>query len=180
MQVGYHIRAMVCGWRSRVPTWRRIDHLTDIYTWMTRAYSSLLPIFVYLGSSTRRLGVEDGFFDRKMKQKTRAADPADAQSGITRVVFRGYNEMAHNINTFAHAGRKMGLFNVASMTLDRIYTLPNIEIVDAFEKFSEHAKIHLGRHERERLGRSAPQPLFPRSVAAVRLRCFTGRAVCSG
>ena len=54
--------------------------------------------------------------------------------------FLGYHETAWTINRFAHIARKHGLVDVCLASLTKIYTLPNIEIQDAFFKLREQAK----------------------------------------
>jgi transformation/transcription domain-associated protein len=56
--------------------------------------------------------------------------------------YRGYHETAWIINRFAHVARKHRLPDVCISSLGRIYTLPNIEIQEAFYKLREQAKCH--------------------------------------
>ncbi|TEB09323.1 hypothetical protein FA13DRAFT_1806650 [Coprinellus micaceus] len=56
--------------------------------------------------------------------------------------YRGYHETAWIINRFAHVARKHGLLDVCHTFLTKIYTLPNIEISEAFLKLREQAKCH--------------------------------------
>ena len=56
--------------------------------------------------------------------------------------YRGYHESAWIINRFAHVARKHHLPEVCIGQLNRIYTLPNIEIQEAFLKLREQAKCH--------------------------------------
>ncbi|KAL8682682.1 MAG: hypothetical protein Q9186_001278 [Xanthomendoza sp. 1 TL-2023] len=56
--------------------------------------------------------------------------------------YRGYHETAWIINRFAHVARKHQLPDVCISQLSRIYTLPNIEIQEAFLKLREQAKCH--------------------------------------
>ncbi|KAF9453072.1 FAT-domain-containing protein [Macrolepiota fuliginosa MF-IS2] len=56
--------------------------------------------------------------------------------------FRGYHETAWIINRFAHVARKHDLLDVCFTSLTKIYTLPNIEISEAFLKLREQARCH--------------------------------------
>ena len=60
--------------------------------------------------------------------------------------FLGYHETAWTINRFAHIARKHGLVDVCLASLTKIYTLPNIEIQDAFFKLREQAKWYTTGH----------------------------------
>lgn len=59
------------------------------------------------------------------------------------LAYRGYHEIAWIINRFAHVARKYNLIDVCVNALTKIYTLPNIEIHDAFLKLREQAKCYL-------------------------------------
>ncbi|KAF8592382.1 hypothetical protein K439DRAFT_1323691 [Ramaria rubella] len=56
--------------------------------------------------------------------------------------FRGYHETAWLVNRFAHVARKHHLLEVCHQSLNKIYTLPNIEIAEAFLKLREQARCH--------------------------------------
>ncbi|XP_006460304.1 hypothetical protein AGABI2DRAFT_184795 [Agaricus bisporus var. bisporus H97] len=56
--------------------------------------------------------------------------------------YRGYHETAWIINRFAHVARKHDLLDVCFTSLTKIYTLPNIEISEAFLKLREQARCH--------------------------------------
>ncbi|KAJ2262807.1 transcription-associated protein 1 [Coemansia sp. RSA 376] len=70
---------------------------------------------------------------------------AAANSVLTSYAYRGYHEMAWIINRFAHIARLHGLVDVCINSLTRIYTLPNIEIQEAFLKLREQAKCYYHR-----------------------------------
>lgn len=57
--------------------------------------------------------------------------------------YRGYHELAWLINKFSRVCRKNGLPDVCLSFLNRIYTLPNIEIQDAFSKLREQTLCYL-------------------------------------
>ncbi|KAJ2796717.1 transcription-associated protein 1, partial [Coemansia guatemalensis] len=65
----------------------------------------------------------------------------------TSYAYRGYHEMAWIINRFAHVARLHGLVDVCISSLTRIYTLPNIEIQEAFLKLREQAKCYYHRSQ---------------------------------
>ncbi|OMJ16016.1 Transcription-associated protein 1 [Smittium culicis] len=66
-------------------------------------------------------------------------------SAVTSYAYRGYHEMAWIINQFAKISRKHGLLEVSIQQLNKIYTLPNIEIQEAFLKLCGQAKCYLQR-----------------------------------
>ncbi|KAH9385646.1 transformation/transcription domain-associated protein [Nematocida major] len=57
--------------------------------------------------------------------------------------YRGYHETAHILNLFSKTLRKHQVLPAALTNLESIYTLPNIEISDAYMKLEEHAKCYL-------------------------------------
>ena len=57
--------------------------------------------------------------------------------------YRGFHETAWIINRFAHVARKHQLTEACINALSKIYTLPNIEIQEAFFKLREQAKCHM-------------------------------------
>ncbi|KAI5180663.1 transformation/transcription domain-associated protein [Nematocida sp. AWRm80] len=61
--------------------------------------------------------------------------------------YRGYHETAHILNFFSKALRKHQAHPAALTNLESIYTLPNIEISDAYLKLEEHAKCYLEMEE---------------------------------
>ncbi|OAG32679.1 transformation/transcription domain-associated protein [Nematocida sp. ERTm5] len=61
--------------------------------------------------------------------------------------YRGYHETAHILNLFSKTLRKHQILPAALSNLDSIYTLPNIEISDAYMKLEEHAKCYLQMKE---------------------------------
>ncbi|EJD48939.1 hypothetical protein AURDEDRAFT_150681 [Auricularia subglabra TFB-10046 SS5] len=56
--------------------------------------------------------------------------------------YRGYHETAWTINRYAHVARKHYLLEVCHSALNKIYTLPNIEIAEAFRKLREQARCY--------------------------------------
>jgi len=54
----------------------------------------------------------------------------------------GHHEMAWSINKLARVSRKHDLSSMCLTLLNQIYKLPNIEIVDAFVKLKEQARVY--------------------------------------
>ncbi|KAJ2896719.1 transcription-associated protein 1 [Coemansia aciculifera] len=90
---------------------------------------------------------EGGDAARADSEAPKAGTPSGAanNSMLTSYAYRGYHEMAWIINRFAHIARKHGLVDVCINSLTRIYTLPNIEIQEAFLKLREQAKCYYHR-----------------------------------
>lgn len=109
------------AWRDRLPNlWDDVNIWSDLVAWrqhifqaINRAYLPLLPT-------------------------------KDGQGGASTNshAYRGYHETAWIINRFAHVARKHHLTDVCFSSLTKIYTLPNIEIQEAFLKLREQAKSH--------------------------------------
>lgn len=116
------IKRVFQAWRDRLPnTWDGIDLWNDLVTWrqhlfqvVNNAYLPLIPTLQQSNSST----------------------------SINTYAYRGYHELAWIINRFAHVARKHNMPDVCINQLARIYTLPNIEIQEAFLKLREQAKCH--------------------------------------
>lgn len=71
-----------------------------------------------------------------------ALQQSSSNSNVNTHAYRGYHEIAWVINRFAHVARKHNMPDVCISQLARIYTLPNIEIQEAFLKLREQAKCH--------------------------------------
>ncbi|KAI5172554.1 transformation/transcription domain-associated protein [Nematocida sp. LUAm3] len=61
--------------------------------------------------------------------------------------YRGYHETANALNRFSKALRRHGAYSAALTNLENIYTLPNIEISDAYMKLEEHTKCYIKMKE---------------------------------
>lgn len=120
-QKSQEMKSTLQAWRDRLPNlWDDVNIWSDLVSWrqhifqaINRAYLPLLPS-------------KDG-------------QPAAAANSHA---YRGYHETAWIINRFAHVARKQHLTDVCISSLNRIYTLPNIEIQEAFLKLREQAKCH--------------------------------------
>lgn len=107
-------------WRERLPNpWDDINVWSDLVSWRQHVFSVVNKAYLPLIPMTH-------------------GAPANANSQA----YRGYHETAWIINRFAHVARKHHLFEVCHTALTKIYTLPNIEISEAFLKLREQAKCH--------------------------------------
>ncbi|KAH8199804.1 hypothetical protein TruAng_006027 [Truncatella angustata] len=113
------LKLLLGSWRDRLPNvWDDIIDWQDLVTWRQH-------IFGLINSTYLNLLPTQG-------QNANGASFA----------YRGYHETAWIINRFAHVARKHNLPDVCIAQLSRIYTLPNIEIQEAFLKLREQAKCH--------------------------------------
>jgi transformation/transcription domain-associated protein len=116
------LKLLLGSWRDRLPnTWDDIIAWQDLVTWrqhifglINSHYLSLIP----------------------------RAEGGNQNTSGSSFAYRGYHETAWIINRFAHVARKHNLPDVCVTQLSRIYTLPNIEIQEAFLKLREQAKCH--------------------------------------
>lgn len=113
------LKLLLGTWRDRLPNvWDDINAWQDLVTWRQHIFQLINRTYLSL------LG----------PQQNNAAGNSFA--------YRGYHETAWIINRFAHVARKHQLPDVCVAQLGRIYTLPNIEIQEAFLKLREQAKCH--------------------------------------
>ncbi|KAK4670085.1 transcription-associated protein 1 [Podospora pseudopauciseta] len=113
------LKLLLTTWRDRLPnTWDDIVAWHDLVTWRQHIFGLINNTYLQLV-------------------------PAQGQNaGGASYAYRGYHETAWIINRFAHVARKHALPDVCVTQLTRIYTLPNIEIQEAFLKLREQAKCH--------------------------------------
>jgi transformation/transcription domain-associated protein len=109
-------------WRDRLPnTWDDMNLWSDLVAWRQHVFTSInkayLPLIPQIAPMT-------------------GSNPSSS------FAYRGYHETAWIINRFAHVARKHRLPEVCISSLGKIYTLPNIEIQEAFFKLREQAKCH--------------------------------------
>ncbi|EHL01430.1 putative Transcription-associated protein 1 [Glarea lozoyensis 74030] len=113
------LKLLLGTWRDRLPNvWDDITAWQDLVTWRQHIFGLI---------NTTYLGL--------LPQQAQNANGAS-------FAYRGYHETAWIINRFAHVARKHQLPEVCISQLSRIYTLPNIEIQEAFLKLREQAKCH--------------------------------------
>ncbi|KAG4306572.1 hypothetical protein PORY_000560 [Pneumocystis oryctolagi] len=113
-------------WRERLPNiWDDINTWSDLVAWRQLIFSAINREYLPLISSVQQQTGTSG-----------------NNSSATSFAYRGYHEIAWIINRFAHVSRKHQLADVCINQLTKIYTLPNIEIQEAFLKLREQAKCH--------------------------------------
>ncbi|KAI6782429.1 Transcription-associated protein-like protein [Emericellopsis cladophorae] len=115
------LKILLGAWRDRLPNvWDDITAWQDLVTWRQHIFNLI---------NTTYLGLIPG-------------NGQQNPNGASSYAYRGYHETAWIINRFAHVARKHNLPEVCIAQLSRIYTLPNIEIQEAFLKLREQAKCH--------------------------------------
>ncbi|ORX57551.1 hypothetical protein DM01DRAFT_1302758 [Hesseltinella vesiculosa] len=130
------LRNVLGTWRERLPnTWDDINVWSNLVAWRQHIFSAInrtyLPLIPLLQTQA---GPQTG------------QNPNNAGAGNS-FAYRGYHETAWIINRFAHVARKHQLYDVCINSLTKIYTLPNIEIQEAFLKLREQAKCYYQNHE---------------------------------
>ncbi|GAA96948.1 uncharacterized protein L969DRAFT_90354 [Mixia osmundae IAM 14324] len=117
------IKGTLQTWRERLPNlWDDVNIWSDLVAWRQHVFSAInkayLPLIPALTSAN------------------------GGGSAANSHAYRGYHETAWIINRFAHVARKHHLHEVCITSLTKIYTLPNIEIQEAFLKLREQARCH--------------------------------------
>lgn len=113
------LKLLLGTWRDRLPNlWDDINAWQDLVTWRQHIFQLINQ--TYLG----------------------LLPPQTNNVASNSYAYRGYHETAWIINRFAHVARKHQMAEVCINQLSRIYTLPNIEIQEAFLKLREQAKCH--------------------------------------
>ncbi|KAN0059794.1 transcription-associated protein 1 [Thecaphora frezii] len=117
------LKTLMQTWRERLPNlWDDINAWSDLVAWRQHVFSAVNKAYLPLVPVIQQ---------------------RDGQSASTNsYAYRGYHETAWIINRFAHVARKHYLNDVCISSLTKIYTLPNIEIQEAFLKLREQAKCH--------------------------------------
>ncbi|EPX74408.1 SAGA complex phosphatidylinositol kinase-like protein Tra1 [Schizosaccharomyces octosporus yFS286] len=120
------IKSALQVWQERLPNvWDDISLWRDLLSWRQIIFSMVNRIYLPLIPKV---------------QSTGSDSPA---SSNTSFFFRGYHETAWLINRFAHVARKHKLPSVCLNQLTKIYSLPNIEIQEAFYKLREQVLCYL-------------------------------------
>ncbi len=113
------LKLLLGTWRDRLPNvWDDINAWQDLVTWRQHIFQLINGTYLNL------------------------LPPQQGNATGNSYAYRGYHETAWIINRFAHVARKHQLPEVCISQLSRIYTLPNIEIQEAFLKLREQAKCH--------------------------------------
>lgn len=123
------LKGLLSTWRERLPN--RMDDLnvwSDLLAWRQHIFSALNAAFQAPAAAG---AAPDG------------TTPASSAPPSHPFAYRGYHELAWLINKFSRVCRKSGLPEACLSFLNRIYTLPNIEIQDAFSKLREQTLCYL-------------------------------------
>ena len=148
------LKGLLGTWRDRLPNrWEDIGTWGNLVTWRQYVYSQLnnsfQPLLAEMASmqppQMAATATSEDFASQQASQASQQPGQQQ-QSSATSVhplAFRGYHEMAWIINRFSNASRKAGLLDLCIASLNKIYTLPNIEIQDAFLKLREQTKCYL-------------------------------------
>lgn len=114
------LKRVLQAWRERLPNvWDDINVWNDLVTWRKHAFDVINKVYIPLIPALQQTNNHNNSY-----------------------AFRGYHEIAWVINRFAHVARKHNMPEVCINQLTKIYTLPNIEIQEAFLKLREQAKCH--------------------------------------
>ncbi|KAL0949509.1 hypothetical protein HGRIS_009561 [Hohenbuehelia grisea] len=118
------LKMVLQAWRERLPNIHDdISIWSDLVAWRQNVFQSINKAYLPLLSTT--------------------TPTANGNSSSANTFgYRGYHETAWIINRFAHVARKHDLLDVCFTSLTKIYTLPNIEITEAFLKLREQARCH--------------------------------------
>ncbi|KAF2159890.1 hypothetical protein M409DRAFT_37843 [Zasmidium cellare ATCC 36951] len=113
------LKVLLSTWRDRLPNlWDDINAWQDLVTWRQHIFQLINGTYLSLLPNNGQNATGNSF------------------------AYRGYHETAWIINRFAHVARKHNMPEVCITQLSKIYTLPNIEIQEAFLKLREQAKCH--------------------------------------
>ncbi|GAA6061309.1 hypothetical protein JCM10212_005423 [Sporobolomyces blumeae] len=116
------LKSILGTWRDRLPNlWDDVNIWSDLVAWRQHVFSAINKQYLPLVPAPNA--------------------PGGAQNASS-FAYRGFHETAWIINRFAHVARKHHLNEVCITSLTKIYTLPNIEIQEAFLKLREQAKSH--------------------------------------
>lgn len=119
-QKSQELKMLLLSWRDRLPNiWDDINAWQDLVTWRQHVFQLINSTYLSLAPQGPGNNVSNNSY-----------------------AFRGFHETAWIINRFAHVARKHQMPDVCIYQLSKIYTLPNIEIQEAFLKLREQAKCH--------------------------------------
>ena len=113
------LKLLLGAWRDRLPNiWDDINAWHDLVSWRQHVFGLINNTYLQLLPQGANNVANNSY------------------------AYRGYHETAWIINRFAHVARKHHMPDVCIAQLSKIYTLPNIEIQEAFLKLREQAKCH--------------------------------------
>jgi transformation/transcription domain-associated protein len=116
------LKMVLQAWRERLPNMHDdIDVWSDLVHWRQNVFHAINKAYMPI---------------------VQAGGQSNGGSTSNTAGYRGYHETAWIINRFAHVARKHNLLGVCFSLLNKIYTLPNIEISEAFLKLREQARCH--------------------------------------
>ncbi|KAI0028299.1 FAT-domain-containing protein [Vararia minispora EC-137] len=119
------LKMVLQAWRERLPNMHDdIDVWSDLVSWRQNVFHAINKSYM------------------PIVQAATTAQSNGAAANSNTAGYRGYHETAWIINRFAHVARKHNLLDVCFSLLNKIYTLPNIEISEAFLKLREQARCH--------------------------------------
>nr|XP_018259603.1 transformation/transcription domain-associated protein [Kwoniella dejecticola CBS 10117]OBR81761.1 transformation/transcription domain-associated protein [Kwoniella dejecticola CBS 10117] len=112
MRCNSDLKTIFTTWRDRLPNfWDDISVWSDLLAWRQHVFQAV----------------------------TRVYHPLIPPGDTATYGYRGFHETAWMINRFGEVARRHGLLDVCSVSLNKIYMLPNIEISEAFLKLREQA-----------------------------------------
>ncbi|KAF7355349.1 hypothetical protein MSAN_01451500 [Mycena sanguinolenta] len=116
------LKMVLQAWRERLPNLQDdISIWSDLVAWRQNVFHAINNTYIPLIANS---------------------NPGGAANNTQTFGYRGYHETAWIINRFAHVARKHDLLEACFTSLIKIYTLPNIEISEAFLKLREQARCH--------------------------------------
>ncbi|KAJ1975068.1 transcription-associated protein 1, partial [Dimargaris xerosporica] len=123
----HELKTSLQTWRERLPNaWDDIQLWSDMVAWRQHMFTAINKTYLPLiPAITAKVGAG-----------------TNVNAGATSFAYRGYHETAWIINRFARVARKHKLLDVCVDSLKKIYTLPNIEIQEAFLKLKEQAECY--------------------------------------
>ncbi|KAL6601053.1 hypothetical protein U3516DRAFT_602921 [Neocallimastix sp. 'constans'] len=123
------LKGILQTWRERLPNyWEDINLWSDLVAWRQHIFSTINKAYAPI--------------IQILNQNTNTSNSSSNNNTANSYTYRGYHETAWIINRFAHIARKHGLSDICINSLSKIYTLPNIEIQEAFYKLREQAKCY--------------------------------------
>jgi transformation/transcription domain-associated protein len=113
------LKLLLVAWRDRLPNvWDDINAWQDLVTWRQHVFQLINSVYLPMIPQGANNVANNSY------------------------AYRGFHETAWTINQFAHVARKHQMLDICIAQLSKIYTLPNIEIQEAFLKLREQAKCH--------------------------------------